>query len=149
MTTTLNTYKVVNGTAYHVDTPDKVIEILENARLNNVKIRIFYGNDDKCWNDEYDTIGTIGRSTGIYKIPILIKNKRSTDGGSILTHCIVRIDIKYKTLYKRDGVKFDKFVSTGIGTVYNETRDVLYARCKNADAGKRLADFMNGDRWAK
>jgi hypothetical protein len=81
----------------------------------------------------------------------LIKNKRSTGGGSILTDRIVRIDIKYnyKTIYKRDGVKFDKFVSTDIGTVYNETRDELYARCKNADAGKRLADFMNGDRWAK
>lgn len=149
MTTTLNTYKVVNGTAYHIDTPDAVIEILENARLNNVKIRIFYGDGEKCWNDEYDTIGTIGRSTGNYKIPILIKNKRSTGGGSILTDRIVRIDIKYKTLYKRDGVKFDKFVSTDIGTVYNEARDELYARCKNADAGNRLSDFMNGDRWSK
>jgi len=143
-------YKVENGTSYHSDTPEEVIRILENSRNNGTRIRIFYGDNEKCWNEEYGMIGRIGRSTGNVKIPLLIQNSRSMGGGAVLDNCIVRIDISpYVTAYQKKGVSFDRFVSTDIGTVYNETKDEIYARCKNAAAGKRLAEFMNGKRWAK
>lgn len=100
MTTT--NYKIVNGTAYHENTPDTVIKILENSRNNKIRIRIFYGDTEsgRDWMDIYDTIGIIGRSCGQIKIPLLIKNANSTGGGAILDHCIVKITIDKKTVYK-------------------------------------------------
>jgi hypothetical protein len=147
-------YQICNGTYYHVDTPQGAISWLETSRERKQRIRVFYGSDGKCWNDEFDTIGHIGRSCGMIKIPLLIKNSRSYGGGGILDNRIVRIDTKNSagnivTVFRDMAVKFDKFISTDIGTVYNETQDTLYAHCKNEDSGKHLAEFMNGTRWSK
>lgn len=85
--------KIVNGTSYHDETPKAVIECLEAARVSGSRIRVFYGDQvtGRCWMDEYDTIGRVGRSTGTKKIPLLIKTKRSFGGCAILDHCIVKI----------------------------------------------------------
>ena len=146
--------KIVNGTSYHDSTNNKVIDWLETSRAREQRIRLFYGKDGKSWSEEDDTIGSVGRSTGKNKVPLLIKSSRSMGGGSILDDCIYRIDTKDSkgrivTVYQSDDIKADNFITTDIGTVYNETTDTLYARCKNADSGKRLADFMNGKRWSK
>lgn len=96
------TYKITNGTFYNVNTNDEVIRVLENSRMNNKRIRIFYGNTEtgKDWMEVYDTIGTIGRSCGAIKIPLLIKSSRSYSGGAILDHCIVKITIDKRVVYK-------------------------------------------------
>lgn len=97
-----NKYKVVNGISYHENTPDAVIRVLENAMRTNKRIRIFYGDTEtgRDWMEIYDTIGTIGRSCGQNKIPLLIKNSRSYGGVAILTHCIVKITIDKEVVYK-------------------------------------------------
>lgn len=97
-----NKYKVVNGTAYHINTADSVIRILEYARQNRIRIRLWYGDakTGRNWMEVYDTIGIIGRSTGTYKIPLLIKNSRSIGGSAILDNCIVKITIDKKTVYQ-------------------------------------------------
>ena len=146
--------KIVNGTSYKDITNGKIIDWLETSRTRAQRIRLFYGLQGEPWNDENDTIGNVGRSTGKNKIPLLIKSSRSMGGGAILDDCIYRIDAKdgkgkIVTVYQSDDIKADNFIATDIGTVYNETTDTLYARCKNADSGKRLADFMNGKRWSK
>jgi hypothetical protein len=141
---------VRNGTTYSDGTPDGVVQALESARAGKYRIRVWYGRDGKCWNEEHDIIGRVSRSIGPHPVPILIHNSRSMGGPAILTGCIVRINrTPTMTVYKAPDVKFDRFISTAIGTVYNETTDTLYARCKNGDTGKRLAAYMNGDRWAK
>jgi len=149
-------YQTVNGTSYHAETSLDVVKWLETSREREQRIRLFYGNVETgiCWNEEFYTIGHVGRSTGSQKIPLLIYNSRSIGGGGILDHCIIRIDTKdsqgkIKTVYKQSNAKFDHFISTDIGTVYNETKDEIYARCKNANSGKRLAAYMNGERWTK
>lgn len=95
-------YKIVNGTAYNINTSDEVIKILEDSRINKKRIRIFYGdvNSGKDWMEINDTIGKIGRSTGKYKIPLLIKTSRSIGGGAILDHCIVKITIDKEIVYQ-------------------------------------------------
>ena len=97
-----NKYKVVNGISYHENTPDAVIRVLENAMRTNKRIRIFYGDTEtgRDWMEIYDTIGTIGRSCGQNKIPLLIKNSRSYGGCAILTDCIVKITIDKEVVYK-------------------------------------------------
>jgi hypothetical protein len=90
-------YSIVNGTAYHASTNTKVIEILEDARLSTMLLRLSYGDTDtgRDWGEVHDIVGRVGRSTGEIKIPILLNHKNSLDGGGILDHCIVRIEMKY------------------------------------------------------
>lgn len=97
-----NGYKIVNGTAYHVETNDRVINILECARQNRSRIRIWYGDTKtgRDWMEVFDTIGRIGRSCGTTKIPILIKTERSMGGMAILDDCIVKITIDKQTVYQ-------------------------------------------------
>jgi hypothetical protein len=86
-------YKEVNGTAYHVETPDNIIKILEHSRVNRHRLLFDYGDTKtgQSWGEVNDIRGHIGRSTGTVKIPLLIHNSRSIGGGAILDHCIVKI----------------------------------------------------------
>jgi len=147
---------IIDSTYFDDTTPNAVYTWLNTARVFKQRIRVFYGDPIQgiCWNEEFDTIGIVGRSTGTKKIPLLLKSKNSIGGSAILDKCIVRIDIKGEnnkicTVYHNPMVKFDKFISTDLGNVYNESRDQLYARCKNKEAGEKLAAFMNGLRWGK
>ena len=95
-------YKVLNGTYYNEKTSDEVIRVLENSRKNNSRIRVFYGDTEtgRDWLEIYDTIGTVGRSMGDIKIPLLIKTVRSFCGGALLDYCIVKITIDKRVVYK-------------------------------------------------
>ena len=86
-------YKVVNGTSYHIETPDKLIEILETIRENQTRVIFDFGDvkTKTSWGEVYDISGRIGRSTGTVKIPLLIHNRRSMGGGALLDHCILSI----------------------------------------------------------
>jgi glutaredoxin len=86
-------YKIVNETSYHINTNDKVIEVLERCKANRTRIVIDYGNVEtkESWNQVYDISGYIGRSNGSIKVPLLIHNSRSIGGGSLLTNCILSI----------------------------------------------------------
>ena len=93
----MKNYKTTtNGTSYDERTPDEVIRVLENARLNRIRLHIALGHTDGPkvgldWLEENDVYGYVGRSMGPVKVPLLIANRRSTGGGAILDHCIVRI----------------------------------------------------------
>lgn len=93
--------KVVNGTSYHAQTANDVIDIIENARAKGTRVRVHYGdaNTGKDWGDIYDVSGRVSRSTGSVKIPLLIHNVRSLGGGGMLDACIVRI----RPSNRRDG----------------------------------------------
>jgi len=86
-------YQVVEGTAYPADAEKAVIAILEDARKRKVRITLSYGDTKtgRDWLEEFGVTGTVGRSTGMYKIPILLYNERSVAGGGILVDSIVRI----------------------------------------------------------
>lgn len=90
-----NKYKITeSGTAYHIDTPDDLVRILERLREQKTRIRIDFGDTKtgESWNEEFDTTGRLGRSTGKFKVPLLIHNARSWGGGALLDHCIIAID---------------------------------------------------------
>jgi hypothetical protein len=86
-------YKVVNGTSYDVRTPDEVVRVLEQARLNRTRLHVSFGDTatGRDWLEEFDINGYVGRSMGPVKVPLLIANRRSLGGAAILDHCIVRI----------------------------------------------------------
>lgn len=80
------------GTWFKFDTPGPVRSVLERYRKDGGVLRIFYGdrNTGRCWMEENDVLGEIGRSCGRMQIPLLIKPGES-GGGGILDNCIVRM----------------------------------------------------------
>jgi len=94
----MNTYQIINGTFYDARTTVEVIQVLEAARLNRTRLHISLGETDNDrgnvgldWLEECDITGTVSRSIGPTKVPLLIANSRSLGGGAILDHCVVRI----------------------------------------------------------
>lgn len=86
-------YKIINDTAYHIDTPDKLVAVLELIKTNHYRVTFDYGDvkTGKSWGETYDITGYIGRSTGKIKIPLLIQKSNSWGGVSILDNCILSI----------------------------------------------------------
>ena len=153
-------YKVVNGTYYNENTPNEVIKILEDARKNNTRIRLFLGNltTGEDWLDEYDTIGYIGRSCGNHKIPILLSKENSSGGGAILTHCVVRITIDKKEVYRNKKYILPNLeVCDNVGelkeeypfNVYSKDKKTVIANFKTKDKAERYVAFLRGERNCK
>lgn len=96
-----------SGTAYRCETPERVIEILESARISRDRLRIQYGDREtgRAWDDE-PTACYVGRSTGRIKIPLTILTARSLGGCAMLDNHIIRIERKragarhYSTIYE-------------------------------------------------
>lgn len=87
-------YKVTeSGTFYNFETPDNLIFILERARMNGTRLKVYLGDNKtgRDWGEESDKYCTIGRSGGSIKIPLAISNSRSHGGGSLLDDCIVKL----------------------------------------------------------
>ncbi len=95
-----------DGTFYHEQTDEKVVQVLNRFMHDrDTRLRFCFGDADsgKDWEEEMDTVGYIGRSIGDVKIPILLYNKRSSGGGAMLDHCIVKIEYANK---KKGGVLY-------------------------------------------
>lgn len=86
-------YTIVNGTYYDPETSDEIIRVLERARQNHTRIRLYLGDvqTGRSWLEENDVEGCVGRSMGPVKIALLVHNRRSLGGGGILTHCVVKV----------------------------------------------------------
>lgn len=103
-------YKIYNGTWYCFATPNKVIQILDNAMNKHERIRVFYGNNKTGldWCEFFDTIGYIRRSYGNVKIPLLIKNSCSIGGISVLDGSIVKVAIDKVVVYQHPNYHIDE-----------------------------------------
>lgn len=140
---------IVNGTAYHADTNEKVIKALESARASRARIRVWYGDTDtgKAWAEEYDVLGYVGRSTGGVKIPLLVHNRNSFGGGGILDHCIVRIDTTDgQTLYKHPTFNAGELSIDGTD-VYIDGQ--IQARFDTPAKAAKYVAFLTGKRYSK
>ena len=142
------------------NTCSKVKTALVDCYHSKSRIRIWYGNTETgvSWLEEYDTIGTIGCSGGQVKIPLLLKNARSSGGGGILCHCIIRIDIisSRRTIYKHP-----LFYVPTLGVYPNLDEDTktkypfivlkygtIQARFKTEKSAYNYIEFMTGERYS-
>lgn len=145
-------YNVVNGTAYDARTPNGVIMVLEAARKYNTRIRIFYGDTKtgRSWMDEWGMIGTVGRSTGLYKIPSLILTRNSLGGAGILDHCIIRITEAKggDVLYTHPTFHCPKLGISDGENGYNvsDENDQIYACFSERKKAERWIDYITGRR---
>ena len=79
-------------TYFDPGTDPKVASVLERYRKTGLRIRVFTG-DTKTgadWLEEFDVVGTVGRSSGSQKVPLLLAAGESY-GMAILTACVVRL----------------------------------------------------------
>lgn len=82
----------VKTTWFNSQTPKAVCRILEDYRLSGETIRIFLGDNEtgRDWMEENDVMGHIGRSTGAFKVPLLVPENEH-GGPALLDHCIVKL----------------------------------------------------------
>lgn len=89
-------------TWFSTETAPEVRRVLERYRKSGSTIRIFYGDSatGRDWLEEFDMVGTIGRSMGPMRVPLLIAQGEN-GGGALLTGSIVRLVDVYsgKTVY--------------------------------------------------
>ena len=152
-------YRVVNGTSYHRETSNEVITALERARATGSRIRIFYGDvkTGRSWNEENDVVGTLGRSTGTIKVPLLIASSRSSGGGALLDHAIVAILTGVGYLYQHPNFSLGKWEMGEapkeaekhgyIFGVFNDGQN--QANFKTYDSALRYLEFMTGRAMSK
>lgn len=81
------------GLWFNAKTTSEIREIIVSLYHSKKRVRFHWGDTitGRDYGDIYDVSGTVSRSTGSQKIPLLIHNSRSTGGGGILDHCIVKI----------------------------------------------------------
>jgi hypothetical protein len=126
-----------NGIYYYPNTPDSLIRVLYGCLTERNSIRVYYGDVEtgKCWNEEHDVRGRIGKSTGTKPI-LLLCHVRAYGGGALLTDCILKIvDIKTKrVLYQHE-----KFIQPIVTMQHSDHPEYaynilidgeLYGRCK-------------------
>jgi hypothetical protein len=139
---------VVNHTFYDSHTDPEVIRILESARLNDKRVRIFLGDPDTGfdWCEEHDVTGYIGRSCGPVRSPILLHNARSTGGGVILTECIVKIMVAGCIAWQHPKYHIGAFFVHGT-TVLRDCE--VFARFDFPNQAYRYLQFITGKRMTR
>jgi hypothetical protein len=138
-------YKVVNGTYYDPRTPDALIKVLEQARTNEKRILLTYGDPETgiSWGETEDIRGKIGRSNGTIKVPLLIE-KGQHGGGSILDHAIIQVRSEDGKTQLWTADNFKTPVVTVVPSDMPEYRhnvilnDILIARCKTTTEAAKL-----------
>lgn len=145
----------VSGTCYHADTCPPVVRVLEQSFRSGQRVRLFYGDTltGRSWLDEWGVIGTVKRSMGPIKVPILLPTVRSRGGPAILDHCIVRIQAGRMVRYTHPDFHIG---TTSIRRGDTEEwpwelwiDDRIHARFKTRERADRLVDFLIGQRNGK
>jgi len=143
-----------SGTCYHAETPEKVIIVLERYRLNQRKVRLYFGDTQtgESWLDELDLVGSIGRSTGPIKGPLLV-TVGDIGGPALLDHCIIRIDSPRQVLYQHERfhvgeltIKQGKSKSLSWQVFVDMGLQARFATRKEAEQYIR---FLQGQRFSK
>lgn len=82
----------LNETCHHPDALPAVCKVIDRCITNGTRVRLFYGDTDtgRDWGEENDVLGTIGRSAGPLKSPILVP-KGEHAGTTITEHCLVKL----------------------------------------------------------
>lgn len=79
-------------TYFDPGTHPEVARVLESCRKAGNRVRLILGDpkSGEPWLDEYDVVGTIGRSTGSLRVPLLVETG-AQGGVAILTACVLSI----------------------------------------------------------
>ncbi len=144
-----------SGTYYRDTTPRAVIDGIERAYRTGERIRLWTGDLEtgRNWYDDHDVTGTVGRSMGLIRVPLLIASPRSSGGGAIGTTSIVCLRVGGREVWRAPGfempapvIKAEDFEGYHFAAYLDGK---LHARFKTEAMAQRWADFMSGRRDAK
>ena len=143
-------YNVVNDTAYDSRTPTDLVALLERLRQNKTRCVFVYGNVETGvpWGESTLDRGTIGRSMGSYKIPLLIRTSRSMGGEGILDHCILQVRESKggKVLYQRTRNAMSIAEESHVGRDHTDCFACQVERAENEDdTGPYLGAHERGE----
>lgn len=163
-------------TQYKSETPEIIKRWLERVMHTDRRIRLFYGDTDtadfesvhgrkpdigKDWGEEYDVTGTVGRSTGLKPIAILLNNSRSIGGGKIMDDRIVRMLVQgrngWQEAYRHPNYHSEldnaKVIQSELAPQYSHTvvtnDGQEHARFHSEKSATRWLAFMRGERMSK
>ena len=142
---------------------ETLMSLIIRAWKYKFRIRIFYGDihTGRSWNEEYDVMGIIGRTTGNIKIPILLNRKDSSFGGALLLSSVIRIDdIEDKrTLWKLPNFHVEELnvcsndsleLPWKVEKLNEETKKWQTQACfKTEIQAQKYKEFMEGKRYSK
>jgi len=148
------------GTYYRDTTPAAVVSALDEAIRTGARVRLWLGDvvTGRAWLEEWDVCGTVGRSMGPIKAPLLIPNSQSMGGAIISADSIVRLLVGGAEAYKHPQFSSPVFaVSMAPAHVMPEkglpvavlAGGEVHARFKNSAAAARWVAFMEGRRMTK
>lgn len=139
-------------TYFDPGTHHKVASVLESRRQSGDKVRLILGSTTtgEPWLNEFDVVGTIGRSGGCLKVPLLMENGESY-GGAILTACVLSIIdwTSGRTLYRHPAYRepdlsLKPMDSTDLPWAVLHLNDVI-AQFKDIGKAAAYLAFMRGE----
>lgn len=148
-----------DGTAFSAGTPVAAALALDALRRSTTQVRIFLGDQQtgEAWPEEHDVLGTIGRSMGPCKVPLLVP-KNAHGGAALTTASIVGIMAKTGWRWRHPTLSFGAwevisapFASEDGQRIYKaETRHngALHGRHATLLAARRHMAFMTAERFA-
>ena len=145
------------GFSFDAGTAPQVQNAILHAHAHGLRVRLFLGDTTTgtVWPEEWDTMGTIGRSMGAQKAALLIARKGSHGGGAILTACVVGIACTNGGGFLYRHPKFNPGAWEQVPPVspgYAEAvahNGTLHAQFKKPGQAARYCQFMRGERFAK
>lgn len=141
----------------------KLVSIILQYRNSKERLRLFYGDihTGRSWNEEYNVTGSIGRTCGNFKVPVLLNNSRSYGGEAISIGSLIRIDeiSTHQTLWQVPNFHVEKLyvkhtpVNKDYPYAVMQLRDKEsisnIANFKTETQAKHWIDFMYGKRYCK
>lgn len=85
------------GTFFRVETDGKLRGLIDAARVQQVRMRVTYGNRE-TGSTVLQKTGFIGRSDGKMKMPLIVGSYRHDKGYPLLDHMIVKMEPAVKKI---------------------------------------------------
>ena len=83
-----------HGTYFDPGTDPRLARVLETCRRDGRKVRLVLGDTGTgaSWLDEFDVVGTVGRSTGLLKVPLLVEPGEAAGTAILCAHVLAMMD---------------------------------------------------------
>ena len=151
-----------SGTSFEKGTPAEVVDVLERARKQGFRVRIWLGDKStgRAWTEDADVTGYVGRSTGPIRVPLLLAQRRSQGGPAILTNAILAIKTAAGWEYTYPGLnlgewRVDRRQGGNMAVLQRRSaqgewvRYAVFTGPRAVRKAERLRDFMIGRRMSK
>lgn len=142
-----------NETVVYTQVDNCLMTVLSECHRQKRRVRVWYGTGFK----DYQTTGYIGRSCGLFKVPMIIFNSRSCSGRVISVSSLVRVDDTrtHKVLWRASNHcgKMELFYVKGNELPWQvcDRNNATPARFKTEKQARRWIDFQRqmAKAWGK